>query len=94
MINRKNQRIKSLWDNILSPGTKENREREAAETIGTANSRAITKEKVLVTLKEYTGPADPLDPAAPSTFKIPKLTILRAQRMLWDMGVKLSCAAA
>jgi hypothetical protein len=39
----------------MSPGTKENREREAAETIGTANSRAITKEKVLVSLKEYTG---------------------------------------
>jgi hypothetical protein len=71
----------------MSPGTKENREREAAETIGTANSRAITKEKVLVSLKEYTGPADPGDPTAPSTFKIPKLTILRAQRMLWDMGV-------
>lgn len=82
-----NQRIKSLWGNTLSPGTKEDREREAAETIGTANSRAITKEKVLVTLKEYTGPSDPSDPAAPSTFKIPKLTIIRAQRMLWEMGV-------
>lgn len=93
MENRKSQRIKSLWDNKKrysywgQPGTKENREREAAETIGTANSRAITKEKVLVSLREYTGPADPGDPTAPSTFKIPKLTILRAQRMLWDMGV-------
>ncbi|WP_017302604.1 hypothetical protein [Nodosilinea nodulosa] len=69
------------------PGTKEQREREAAETIGTANARAITKKIVQVTLKEYSGPADPNDPSAPSTFKIPKLTILRAQRMLWDMGV-------
>jgi hypothetical protein len=75
----------SFWG---QSGTKEQREREAGETIGTANARAITKEKVLVTLKEYTGPSDPANPSAPSTFKIPKLTILRAQRMLWDMGVQ------
>ena len=42
-----------------TPGTKDSRERIADQTIGTANSRNITKEKVLVVLKEYTGPADP-----------------------------------
>ena len=45
-----------------TPGTKDSRERIADQTIGTANSRNITKEKVLVVLKEYTGPADPGDP--------------------------------
>jgi hypothetical protein len=41
-----------------TPGTKDSRERIADQTIGTANSRNITKEKVLVVLKEYTGPSD------------------------------------
>jgi hypothetical protein len=40
-----------------NPGSKESRERTAEQTIGTANSRNIVKDKVLVTLKEYTGPA-------------------------------------
>jgi hypothetical protein len=69
-----------------SPGTKDSRERIADQTIGTANSRNITKEKVLVVLKEYTGPADPGDPTQPSTFKIARETLVTAQRLLLDTG--------
>jgi hypothetical protein len=65
-----------------TPGTKDSRERIADQTIGTANSRNITKEKVLVVLKEYTGPADPGD----STFKIARETLVTAQRLLLDTG--------
>lgn len=72
-----------FWGN---PGTKDSRERIADQTIGTANSRNITKEKVLVVLKEYTGPADPGDPTQPSTFKIARETLITAQRMLLDTG--------
>ena len=39
------------------PGTKESRERTADQTLGTASARNIVKDKVLVTLREYTGPA-------------------------------------
>ncbi|MEM9482118.1 MAG: hypothetical protein AAGA83_00345 [Cyanobacteria bacterium P01_F01_bin.116] len=74
----------SFWGN---PGTKDSRQREASETIGTAKSRALTKEKITVTLREYTGPADPDDTSAPSTFKIPKQTLIRAQRALYQYGV-------
>lgn len=38
-----------FWGN---PGSKESRERTAEQTIGTANSRNIVKDKVLVTLRE------------------------------------------
>jgi hypothetical protein len=69
-----------------TPGTKDSRERISDQTIGTANSRNITKEKVLVVLKEYTGPADPSDPTQPSTFKIARETLITAQRMLLDTG--------
>jgi hypothetical protein len=69
-----------------TPGTKDSRERIADQTIGTANSRNITKEKVLVVLKEYTGPADPGDPTQPSTFKIARETLITAQRLLLDSG--------
>ena len=69
-----------------TPGTKDSRERISDQTIGTANSRNITKEKVLVVLKEYTGPADPGDPTQPSTFKIARETLITAQRMLLDSG--------
>jgi hypothetical protein len=62
-----------FWGN---PGSKESRERTAEQTIGTANSRNIVKDKVLVTLREYTGPADPSDPTQPSTFKIAKTLAL------------------
>ena len=68
------------------PGSKESRERISDQTIGTANSRNITKEKVLVVLKEYTGPADPGDPTQPSTFKIARETLVTAQRLLLDTG--------
>jgi hypothetical protein len=69
-----------------TPGTKDSRERVSDQTIGTANSRNITKEKVLVVLKEYTGPADPGDPTEPSTFKIARETLVTAQRLLLDTG--------
>ena len=69
-----------------TPGTKDSRERISDQTIGTANSRNITKEKVLVVLKEYTGPADPGDPTQPSTFKIARETLITAQRLLLDTG--------
>ena len=39
----------SYWG---APGSKESRERTPDQTIGTASSRNITKQKVLVTLKE------------------------------------------
>lgn len=73
----------SFWG---APGTKESRERTADQTIGTASSRNIVKQKVNVTLREYTGPADPSDPDAPSTFKISKQNIMTAQRLLIDTG--------
>jgi len=69
-----------------NPGSKESRERTAEQTIGTANSRNIVKDKVLVTLKEYTGPADSNDPTQPSTFKIARETLITAQRLLLDTG--------
>jgi hypothetical protein len=72
-----------FWGN---PGTKDSRERTADQTLGTASSRNITKDKVLVSLKEYTGPADPIDPAAPSTFKVARETLLTGQRLLLDYG--------
>jgi hypothetical protein len=72
-----------FWGN---PGSKESRERTAEQTIGTANSRNVVKDKVLVTLREYTGPADPSDPTQPSTFKVARETLITAQRLLLDTG--------
>jgi hypothetical protein len=69
-----------------NPGTKESRERTADQTIGTGSSRSITKQKVLVTLKEYTGPADPSNPAQPSTFKVTRQNLMTSQRLLLDTG--------
>lgn len=69
------------WGN---PGTKDSRERTADQTIGTANSRNIVKEKVPVTLKEYTGPADPSNPSQASTFKVARETLITSQRLLLD----------
>ena len=40
-----------FWGN---PGTKTQRERTQDQTIGTANSRSIVKDKVLVSLRELT----------------------------------------
>jgi hypothetical protein len=71
------------WGN---PGTKDSRERTADQTIGTSSSRNIVKDKVHVTLREYTGPADPLNASAPSTFKVARETLVTAQRLLLDTG--------
>ena len=68
------------------PGTKESRERTADQTLGTASARNIVKDKVLVTLREYTGPADTRDSAQPSTFKVARETLITAQRLLLDTG--------
>ena len=91
MGKNKSQRIKSLWDNNLyrfwgKPGTKESRERTADQTLGSASARNIVKDKVLVTLREYTGPADSRDSAQPSTFKVARETLITAQRLLLDTG--------
>jgi len=51
-----------------------------------ASSRKIEKDKIILTLKEYTGPSDENDPNQPSTFQIPLRTILTAQRHLWEYG--------
>ena len=40
----------------------------------------------MVTLREYTGPADPSDPTQASTFKIARETLITAQRLLLDTG--------
>ena len=69
-----------------APGTKTSRERTQDQTIGTANSRSIVKDKVLVSLREYTGPADPNNTNLPSTFKIARETLMTAQRLLLDTG--------
>ena len=69
-----------------NPGTKTSRERTQDQTIGTANSRSIVKDKVLVSLREYTGPADPNNSTLPSTFKIARETLMTAQRLLLDTG--------
>ena len=68
------------------PGTKESRELTADQTLGTASARNIVKDKVLVTLREYTGPADTRDSAQPSTFKVARETLITAQRLLLDTG--------
>jgi len=68
------------------PGTKESRERTADQTLGSASARNIVKDKVLVTLREYTGPADTRDSTQPSTFKIARETLITAQRLLLDTG--------
>ena len=39
-----------------------------------------------VTLKEYTGPADPIEADQPSTFKVSRENLLTAQRLLLDTG--------
>ena len=69
-----------------APGTKEARERTADQTLGTASARNIVKDKVLVTLREYTGPADTRDATQPSTFKVARETLITAQRLLLDTG--------
>ena len=68
------------------PGTKESRERTADQTLGSSSARNIVKDKVLVTLREYTGPADSRDSTQPSTFKVARETLITAQRLLLDTG--------
>ena len=41
---------------------------------------------MLVTLREYTGPADSRDATQPSTFKVARETLITAQRLLLDTG--------
>ena len=99
MVKMLNREIKNFRDNTLgqtvqldryrffgNPGTKTSRERTQDQTIGTANSRSIVKDKVLVSLREYTGPADPNNTNLPSTFKIARETLMTAQRLLLDTG--------
>ena len=66
--------------------TAESRRRNPLQTIGTANSRDILKNKIIVTVDEYTGPSggNPNDPNAPGNFKIPMEAIALAQRVLWQ----------
>jgi hypothetical protein len=56
------------------------------QTLGSASARNIVKDKVLVTLREYTGPADSRDASQPSTFKVARETLITAQRLLLDTG--------
>lgn len=65
----------------------ESRERGETETIGTLNSRDIPKDKIILQLKEYTGPsAGGNTPDQASTFKIAMKTIITAQRKLYETG--------
>ena len=68
------------------PGSKESRQRTPDMTIGTASARGLNKSKVLVTLNEYTGPADPTDPDAPSSFRVSVENLMTAQRLLLDQS--------
>lgn len=66
--------------------TYEARVRQPRQIIGTSNQRQITKEKVMVTINEVTGPSkgDPNDPNAPGNLTLDYETIQLAQRMLYD----------
>lgn len=66
--------------------TYEARLRQPKQIIGTSNQRQITKEKVMVTINELTGPSkgDPNDPNAPGNLTLDYETIQLAQRMLYD----------
>ena len=91
-----------VWDASAQPGktvilerydywdddsfTIENRRRAPTQTIGTANSRDLSKTRTTVTIDEYTGPSggDPTNPNAPGNFKIPMEAVLFAQRPFWE----------
>lgn len=66
--------------------TYEARIRQPKQILGTSNQRQITKEKVMVTINELTGPSkgDPNDPNAPGNLTLDYETIQLAQRMLYD----------
>jgi hypothetical protein len=70
----------SYWGD---PGSKESRRRNMNSLIGTSNSRSIEKTTLSLTLQEFTGPGDPSNPNAPSTFKIPLQKALFGQRLMW-----------
>lgn len=75
-----------FWNN--NSLTKESRERADTQVIGTANSKRIEKDKVILRLAEYSGPGDDQNPNDPATFQIPLRQILTAQRALWQYGQK------
>ncbi len=64
------------------------RRRTPTQSIGTAGSRELNKEKITLTLDEFTGPSsgNPDDVTEPGNLKIPIHTIVTAQRMLYDLG--------
>lgn len=63
------------------------RERDELQLIGTDGSRSIDKTKVILELKEFTGPsAGASNPNAPGNLTIPVSAIIKAQRYLYDLG--------
>lgn len=78
----------NYWSTPEAAFNKVSRQRGATQVIGVNNSRGITKEKVILTLEEYTGPSDATNPESPSTFQIPLKDIITAQRALWQYGVR------
>lgn len=62
------------------------RRRMPDELIGTHNSRDLNKEKVLITIDEYTGPSkgDPNNPNSPGNLRLSYEKIKLAQRFLYD----------
>jgi hypothetical protein len=66
--------------------TKEARQRSHLQTIGVGSSRSLNKEKIILSLGEFTGPSDINNPNSPSTFQIAVQDIITAQRKLWEYG--------
>jgi hypothetical protein len=67
--------------------TEDSRRRLPTQAVGTDGSREMNKTKIILTLDDFTGPAaGGSDPTAPGNLKIPVATIIRAQRMLYDLG--------
>lgn len=63
------------------------RVRQSNQTIGTVGSRGLAKEKLTVTLQNFTGPsAGSSDPTQPGNLKIPTHDIIRAMRFLYDLN--------
>lgn len=67
--------------------TEDARERQPDQYIGTEGDRQIPKTKVMVRVKEFTGPSagDPNNPGKPGNLRLARFTIDRAQRQLWDI---------
>lgn len=68
--------------------TKTARERSQTQTIGVGNARGFDKDKVIMTLREYTGPSAIDSPNTPATFQIPIQQLMTAQRKYWDYGAQ------